>query len=155
MEIDKDRDNFSKYQKKLIKEYDDAQTPGGKFSKFISMGVGACAVALFGGGVPVGGAILEAARLPSWNHFVSPSALVAACVVGAAAGAITGVILAKGSHEYSEENKEKERQIDVELSPEDLLAKKINTMHKINTMRESARLSERDDRTKMFLSAPF
>jgi hypothetical protein len=155
-----EENNLSKHQQDLIDHYDKMQKPEGKFSRFLEMGLFSAMGSFFGVALPaisamIASAVVETVTGSPLQNVLSSNVAIGIAVVGVAAGAIGGIIVANDLNEYRNKEKDKEKIIDMELSPEDLSEKKIKTMININNMREKSRANEIEKNTKMFLKMPF
>ena len=138
-----DTNNLSNDQENLINQYDEKQKIKGSFSKFLEMGAFSAAGVLLGSGMPTVALLLVQTALEKYGPAIPPTVAITTAIVGAAAGAIAGLIVGHNSHKEHNENVEKENAINVELSPENLVEKKIKTISNINLMREKSMENER------------
>lgn len=144
-----DANNLSQEEKQLIKQYDEEHKIKGSFSKFLTMGSLAVGGAFFGASAPLVTLILVEAAINLPKGPVAAAVTTAATIVGVGVGVIGGLYAGNALHKEHNENIEKENSINKELSPEELIKKKISVMSNINAIREKAEKAEMEYKQKL------
>ena len=138
-----DANNLTNDQKQLVNQYDEEHKIKGSFSKFLEMGAFAATGAFLGAAAPALTLVVAQVALNINNGPVLAVVATTAVIVGAGAGAISGLYVGNALHKEHNEKVEKENIVNMELSPADLVEKKTTTMSNINAIREKASMDHR------------
>ncbi len=147
-----DINNLSDEEKEVIKDYDKHHKIGGKFAKFVSVGIGAVVGSV--ASLPfiiVGASAADALATNLTSNPIGAAISLGVCALGAVG--VTAYSAYLGAKINNETNKDLEKihARNNKLSPEALINFKLKTMDRIYAIREKAEIEEQEKRIQRSL----